>query len=55
VDADLNLGDRRAALNDKVVAVASEVASIGRVVERGTSITKVKVRIHSVLAPASKP
>ncbi len=38
----------------KVVAVASDLLSIGRVAERGTSITRVKVRIHSKLAPAAR-
>lgn len=43
-----------ALLSDKVVAVAAEDKAIGRVVERGTSVTRVKVRILSKLAPAAR-
>jgi hypothetical protein len=43
-----------ALLSDKVVAVGSEALAIGRVVERGTSITRVKVRILSKLAPMAR-
>lgn len=39
-----------ALLDDKVVA-AVEAGAIGRVVERGTSITRVKFRVLSILAP----
>lgn len=43
-----------ALLSDKVVTVASEAYAIGRVVERGTSITRVKVRLLSKLAPLAR-
>lgn len=43
-----------ALLSDKVVAVATEARAIGRVAERGTSITRVKVELLSVLAPAAR-
>lgn len=43
-----------ALLSDKVVAVASEARAIGRVYERGTSITRVKVRLLSKLMPAAR-
>lgn len=43
-----------ALLDDKVVGVASEAYAIGRVVERGTSITRVKVRLLSKLAPLAR-
>lgn len=42
-----------ALLSNKVVAVASDALMIGRVVERGTSITRVKVEILSALQPAA--
>lgn len=38
----------------KVVAVAGEHLAIGRVVEAGTSVTKVKVQLLSVKAPAAR-
>lgn len=40
--------------SQKVVAVATEARAIGRVVERGTSITRVKVQLLSVLAPVAR-
>lgn len=43
-----------ALLSDKLVEVAAEPLSIGKVVERGTSITRVKVRIHSKKMNASR-
>jgi hypothetical protein len=39
--------------NQKVVGVADEAHAIGQVVERGTSITKVKVKLLSYLNPAA--
>lgn len=43
------------ALEDqKVVSVASEALAIGRVVERGTSITRVKIQILSKLNPLAR-
>ena len=36
-------------LSQKVVAVGSKVAAIGRVVEGGTSLTKVRVRVFSTV------
>ena len=38
-----------ALLSDKVVKVASEALAVGRVVERGTNITRVKFRVLSKL------
>lgn len=43
-----------ALLSDKVVTVSTEAAAIGRVVERGTSITRVKVRLLSKLSPQAR-
>lgn len=43
-----------ALLSDKVVEVASEAAAIGRVVEAGTALTRVKVRLLSKLSPAAR-
>lgn len=43
-----------ALLSDKVVTVSTEAAAIGRVVERGTSITRVKVRLLSKLCPLAR-
>lgn len=40
--------------SQKVVKVASEALAIGRVVERGTSITRVKVQILSKLNPTAR-
>lgn len=40
--------------DEKVVAVADETMNIGRVIERGTSITKVKVEILSKLLPSAR-
>lgn len=43
------------ALEDqKVVAVASEALAIGRVTQRGTSITRVKIQILSKLNPLAR-
>lgn len=43
------------ALEDqKVVKVSTEATAIGRVVERGTSITRVKIQILSVLNPIAR-
>jgi len=43
------------ALEDqKVVKVSTEATAIGRVVERGTSITRVKIQILSVLNPMAR-
>lgn len=43
------------ALEDqKVVKVSTETTAIGRVVERGTSITRVKIQILSVLNPTAR-
>lgn len=43
------------ALEDqKVVKVSTEATAIGRVVERGTSITRVKIQILSVLNPTAR-
>lgn len=43
------------ALEDqKVVKVSTEATAIGRVVERGTSITRVKIQILSVLNPLAR-
>lgn len=43
-----------ALLSQTVVAVASEAAAIGRVAEAGASVTKVKVQVLSVKAPAAR-
>ncbi|AMV28801.1 hypothetical protein VT84_30690 [Gemmata sp. SH-PL17] len=43
-----------ALLSDRVVAVGAEANAIGRVAERGTAITRVKVETLSVLAPAAR-
>lgn len=40
--------------SQKVVGVASEALAIGRVIERGTSITRVKVQILSVKNPIAR-
>lgn len=40
--------------SQKVVAVATENLAVGRVVEKGTSVTKVKVRILSVKNPSAR-
>jgi hypothetical protein len=42
-----------ALLSDKVVAVVA-AGAIGRVVQRGTSITRVKVKLLSMLSPAAR-
>lgn len=42
-----------ALLNQTVVKVADEAHSIGQVVERGTSITRVKVKVDSYVVPAA--
>lgn len=39
--------------SQKVVGVATDSLAIGHVVERGTSITKVKVKLWSYLSPAA--
>lgn len=43
-----------ALLSNKVVKVTTEAKAIGRVVERGTSITRVKFKLLSVLNPAAR-
>jgi len=43
-----------ALLDQKVVKVTPEASAIGRVVERGTSITRVKIQILSVLNPLAR-
>jgi hypothetical protein len=43
-----------ALLSDKVVEVASEALAIGRVVKRGTSITRVRIRLLSKLSPLAR-
>jgi hypothetical protein len=40
--------------SQKVVGVATEALAIGRVIERGTSITRVKVQILSKLNPIAR-
>lgn len=40
--------------SQKVVGVATEALAIGRVVEAGTSITKVKVRLLSKMLPTAR-
>ena len=40
--------------SQKVVAVATENLAVGRVAEAGTSVTKVKVQVLSVKAPAAR-
>ena len=40
--------------SQKVVAVATDLLGIGRVVERGTSITRVKIQLLSKLAPVAR-
>lgn len=43
-----------ALLSDKVVTVGSEALAIGRVAKRGTSITRVQVKLLSKLMPAAR-
>jgi hypothetical protein len=43
-----------ALLSNKVVAVSGEALAVGRVVERGTSITRVKFRVLSQLGPMAQ-
>jgi hypothetical protein len=43
-----------ALLSQTVVGVATEARAIGRVVERGTSVTRVKVRLLPVLTPQAR-
>lgn len=43
-----------ALLSSKVVAVSGEALAVGRVVERGTSITRVKFRVLSQLGPMAQ-
>lgn len=43
-----------ALLSDKVVAVATAARSVGRVIKAGTSITRVRIRLHSKLAQLSR-
>lgn len=43
-----------ALLSQKVVAVASEALAIGRVIEAGTSITRVKIRLLSTLGSPAR-
>lgn len=60
--ATFKVGDRvgaakdtgNALLNQTVVAVSDDAHAIGHVVEAGTSITRVKVRLLSFLAPAAR-
>jgi hypothetical protein len=40
--------------SQKVVAVATEARAIGRVAEKGTSVTRVKVKLLSVKMPAGR-
>lgn len=40
--------------SQKVVAVATEARAIGRVVEKGTSVTKVKWRVLSTKSPVAR-
>lgn len=44
-----------ALLPSTLKAVSTEGESVGRVVEAGTSVTKVKVKLHSRITPAATP